>query len=177
MAALSTTESFWNAITAVSAPDLFNAGSTAMSKVLQEVRSFNQPKSTAASEWPSIYSGLEVIANRVTFSHRDAGGSPTLQDLLVSLGTGHAAKITLADVHAELNYFPGTMLFISGMVLEHAVLPWGHGERFVIAHFMKDKVHDRMRVPRPAYPMQDHFLEMIAGDAPSQRPRKRVRRR
>jgi hypothetical protein len=97
--------------------------------------------------------------------------------MLVSLGTGHTAKITLPDVRAELDYFPGTMLFISGLVLEHAVGPWDGGERFVIAHFMKDKVHDRMGVPRPAYPMQGYFLEMIEGDAPSKRPRKRARRR
>ena len=177
LAALSTTESLWNAITAASMPDLFQAGSAAMSKVLQEVSSSKSQKSTAASTWPSIFSGLEVIANRVTLSHRDPGGSPTLHDLLVSLGVGHNAKITLADVRAELDYFPGTMLFISGIVLEHAVGPWDLGERFVIAHFMKDKVHDRMGVPRPAYPRQNYVLEMIAGDAPSQRPRKRTRRR
>lgn len=177
LSAMTVTESFWNAITAASAPDLFEVGSSAMSKVLQEVTSLKRLKSTAVSGWPSIFSGLEVIVNRVTLSHRDPGGSATLQDMLVSLGTGHTAKITLPDVRAELDYFPGTMLFISGLVLEHAVGPWDGGERFVIAHFMKDKVHDRMGVPRPAYPMQGYFLEMIEGDAPSKRPRKRARRR
>ncbi|KAG2121483.1 hypothetical protein DEU56DRAFT_711668, partial [Suillus clintonianus] len=83
--------------------------------------------------WPSIFSGLEVIANRLTLSHRDGGGSPTLYDLLVSLGIGHTATLKLADVKAELDYFPGTMLHISGMVLEHSVGPWNEGERFVIA--------------------------------------------
>ncbi|KAG2352438.1 hypothetical protein BDR07DRAFT_1253995, partial [Suillus spraguei] len=83
--------------------------------------------------WPSIFSGLEVIVNRVTLSHRDPGGAPTLYDLLVSLGKGHAAKMRLADVQAELDYFPGTMLFICGIILEHSVQPWVDGERFVIA--------------------------------------------
>ncbi|KAG2059843.1 hypothetical protein BDR06DRAFT_865312, partial [Suillus hirtellus] len=85
--------------------------------------------------WPSIFSGLEIIVNRVTLSHRDPGGSPSLYDLLVSLEKGHVAKLTLADVEAELDYFPGTMVFISGIILEHStsVGPWGSGERFVIA--------------------------------------------
>ncbi|KAG2029992.1 hypothetical protein BDR03DRAFT_1017653 [Suillus americanus] len=160
VAALSITEFFWNAITAAVAPDLFKAGSTAISDILQELSS-NQDSLPPASRWPSIFSGLEVIVNRVTLSHRDAGGSPTLFDLLVSLGTGHTATMKLADVQAELDYFPGTMLYIAGRVLEHSVGPWVDGERFVIAHFMRDKVHDRMGVPRPNFPMQSFFLEMV----------------
>ncbi|KAG2150756.1 uncharacterized protein EDB93DRAFT_1051873, partial [Suillus bovinus] len=62
-------------------------------------------------------------------------------DLLVSLGSEHEAKLTLPDVGAELDYYPGTMVFISGKVLEHSVGLWIKGERLVIAHFMKDKVH------------------------------------
>ncbi|KAG0698585.1 hypothetical protein DFH29DRAFT_772009, partial [Suillus ampliporus] len=99
--------------------------------------------------WPSIFSGLEIIANRVTFSHRDGGGSPSLLDLLVSLGRNHHATFALPDVQAELDYFPGAMVYISGRVLEHSVCPWLNGERLAIAHFMKDAVHDRVGVPRP----------------------------
>ncbi|KAG1828200.1 hypothetical protein EV424DRAFT_1295140, partial [Suillus variegatus] len=91
--------------------------------------------------WPSIFSGLEIIANRVTFSHRDAGGSPSLFDLLVSLGRNHHATLALADLHAELDYSSGAMVYIAGRVLEHSVGPWLNGEQVVIAHFMKDAVH------------------------------------
>ncbi|KAG2084905.1 hypothetical protein BD769DRAFT_1374620, partial [Suillus cothurnatus] len=163
LAAVSTTEFFWNAITAAVSPELFQAGSAAISGARREAYSGSK-KSLAASQWPSVFSGLEIIVNRITLSHRDGGGSPTLYDLLISLGVGHAATIKLADVQAELDYFPGTMLYISGRVLEHSVGPWDNGERFVIAHFMKDKVHDRLGVPRPAFPLQSFFLEMIAGE-------------
>ncbi|KAG1771915.1 hypothetical protein EV702DRAFT_976995, partial [Suillus placidus] len=111
--------------------------------------------------WPSIFSGLEIIANRVTFSHRDGGGSPSLLDLLVSLGRNHDATLALADLNAELDYSPGTMVYISGRVLEHSVGPWLNGEQFVIAHFMKDAVHNRVGVPRPGFPMQSFFLELV----------------
>ncbi|KAG2087733.1 hypothetical protein BD769DRAFT_1328164, partial [Suillus cothurnatus] len=82
--------------------------------------------------WPLIFLGLELIVNCVTLSHRDAGGSPTLFDLLVSLGIGHTVTMKLADVQAELDYFSGTMLFIVGRVLEYSVGPLGNGEHFVI---------------------------------------------
>lgn len=162
LAALSTTEFFWNAITAAVAPDLFAAGANTISKV-NEVQGLIKSARVcqALSQWPSVFSGLEIIANRTTPSHRDAGGAPSHFDLLVSLGRNHEAKLTLPDVQAELDYFPGTMVFISGKVLEHSVGPWINGERLVIAHFMKDKVHNRLGVPRPAFPTQSFFLKFI----------------
>ncbi|KAG1877468.1 hypothetical protein F4604DRAFT_1680134 [Suillus subluteus] len=132
LAALTTSEVLWNAITATVAPDLFQAGVTAFSETIKEVRRPNK-KPAPVDSWPSIFSGLEIIANRVTFSHRDSGGSPTLFDLLVSL-----------DLQAELDYSPGTMVYVSGRVLEHSVGPWLNGERLVITHFMKDAVHERV---------------------------------
>ncbi|KAG2365844.1 hypothetical protein BDR07DRAFT_1276052, partial [Suillus spraguei] len=50
-------------------------------------------------------------------------GSPSLLDLLVSLGRNHHATLALADLKAELDYSPGTMVYISGRVLEHSVGP------------------------------------------------------
>ncbi|KAG1893225.1 uncharacterized protein F5891DRAFT_1196677 [Suillus fuscotomentosus] len=127
MAALTTSEVLWNAITAVVAPDLFQAGISAFCEVIKEVR--RPPKKpTPVEYWPSIFSGLDIIANRVTFSHRDAGGSPSLLDLLVSLGRNHHATLALEDLKAELDYSPGTMVYISGRVLEHSVGPWLNGE-------------------------------------------------
>jgi len=161
LSALSTTEFFWNAITAASAPDLFEAGATAISRIVQGLQESDKPVSVPISNWPSIFSGLEIIANRTTLSHRDTGGSASLFDLLISLGSGHEAKLVLADVGAELDYYPGTMTLISGKVLQHSIGPWGKGERLVIAHFMKDKIHSRVEVPRPAFPRQAFFLKMV----------------
>ncbi|KAG2108757.1 uncharacterized protein F5147DRAFT_549234, partial [Suillus discolor] len=56
--------------------------------------------------WPSEFSGLEVIVNRETPSHRDPGASPSFYDLLVSLGKAHHAILALPDLGAELAYPP-----------------------------------------------------------------------
>ncbi|KAG2056180.1 hypothetical protein BDR06DRAFT_848289, partial [Suillus hirtellus] len=154
--AISGTEFCFNAITAIIAPELFEAGSAAVSKVVNVTR---QPKKPVpVSEWPSIFTGMELIANRITLSHRDAGGARSHYDLLASLGIWHDATFSIKDLNAELDYFPGTLAFIAGKVLEDSVGPWKIGERFVVAHFMKDKVHDRVGVSKPAFPVQMDLL-------------------
>ncbi|KAG1901607.1 uncharacterized protein F5891DRAFT_901865, partial [Suillus fuscotomentosus] len=80
-------------------------------------------------------------------NHRDPGASASMYDFLVSLGKGHKAVLDIKDLGAELVYQAGTMVFICGRVLEHGVPFWGDSERVVIAHFMKDKVHERLSVP------------------------------
>jgi hypothetical protein len=111
---MSSTEFFWNAVTGAIAPDLFDAGLTAISEVQGKTRAF--ANSVPVSRWPSIFSALEVIANRVTPPHRDAGGAPSHYDMLVSLGIGHDAIFSIKDLEAELDYFPGAMCFICGKV-------------------------------------------------------------
>jgi hypothetical protein len=111
---MSGTEFFWNAITAVVAPELFQTGYCAISEVLKQTQ---QPKKPVpVHRWPSIFLELEVIVNCTTWSHRDPGGAPSHYDLLVSLGIGHDATFSIEDVEAELGYGPGTMNFISGKV-------------------------------------------------------------
>ncbi|KAG1777521.1 hypothetical protein EV702DRAFT_932920, partial [Suillus placidus] len=53
----------------------------------------------------------------------------------------HKAILDIPDLGAQLQYPPGTMAYILGKVLEHGVPGWGDGERIMIAHFVKDKVH------------------------------------
>ncbi|KAG1817891.1 hypothetical protein EV424DRAFT_1268237, partial [Suillus variegatus] len=117
--------------------------------------------SVSVSQWPSIFSGLEVISNRMTLSHRDPGGAPSHYDMLVSLGIEHDTILSIEDLEAELVYSPGTMTYIAGRVLQHSVHHWNTGEHYVIAHFMKDKVQDRVGVPRPAFPLQTDFLHLL----------------
>jgi hypothetical protein len=171
---MSSSECFWNGITAAIAPELFEAGSTAISEVYGKTRT--PPKSVPVSDWPSIFSGLEVIVNRTTLPHRDRGGAPSHYDLLVSLGVGHDATFSIQDLRADLDYSPGTMCFICGKVLEHSVGPWENGERFVLAHFMKDKVHDRVGVARPAFPVQADFLHLLGSEEMRRKGKKQSRR-
>ena len=136
-----------NAILSVVHPDLHQVGLAA--KQAYEIgATSNKPYS-----WLSVFSGIDVIVNRLTSPHRDAGGTASSYDLLLTLGEGFA-NLHLADAGAQLAYAPGTLVFLTGKVLEHEVPEWEGGERAVVAHYMKDLLHDRLHVPRSTLPSQ-----------------------
>jgi hypothetical protein len=68
------------------------------------------------------------------------------------------------------------MLFIVGRVLEHSVESWGNEECFVIIYFMKDKVHNRVRVVRLAF-LYRFFLKMVGEMKVSRRSLRKSKQR
>ena len=48
--------------------------------------------------WPSAFSAMQVIVNRKTPAHRDAGAAPWTYDLLLSAGTHTQSSINLIDI-------------------------------------------------------------------------------
>jgi hypothetical protein len=141
-------ETFWSAVLSTVHPEAHKAGLEAISALKGVV------VSKTPVTWPSPFSTMDLIANRLTPGHRDPGGAATFYDLLVSLGEGHRAVLHIEDVKADLAYDPGTGVFITGRILEHSVPRWEGGERVAVAYYMKDKVHDRLGVSRPALPTQ-----------------------
>ncbi|KAI6017841.1 hypothetical protein EDC04DRAFT_2607981 [Pisolithus marmoratus] len=85
--------------------------------------------------WPSIYLGIDVIVSQETPPHLDQASAPSLLDLV-----------------------PGTMIFLAGKLLTHSVPKWEKGERIALAHYMKDAVHNRFGLARPAFTQQKHLL-------------------
>ncbi|KIK20431.1 hypothetical protein PISMIDRAFT_105831, partial [Pisolithus microcarpus 441] len=102
---------------------------------------------------PSIYLGIDVIVNQETPPHLDLVSAPSLLDLVVSLGT-HDAHFHISEIGTIFNYKSGTMIYLAGKVLTHS----GKGERIALAHHMKDAVHNRLGLPRPAFTQQKHLL-------------------
>ncbi|KIK79543.1 hypothetical protein PAXRUDRAFT_161068, partial [Paxillus rubicundulus Ve08.2h10] len=149
---ISPVDNFWSAVLSIVHPEAHKAGVDAISALKGAVITKNPVT------WHSPFSGMDLIANRLMPGHWDAGRAPTFYDLLVSLGEGHRAILQIEDVKAELAYEPSTGVFITGRILEHVVLRWEGGERVAIAYYMKDKVHDRLGVPRPTLPMQKSWL-------------------
>jgi hypothetical protein len=104
--------------------------------------------------WPTVYSGMDVIANRTSPEHFDRGGAVTFYDHLVNFGQDHDARLCVDALKAEFVYRPGTSVLFTGKVFEHSVPHWSGGERMVIAHYSKDNVHLRLDVERPLLPNQ-----------------------
>lgn len=126
-----------------------------MSVASSKATSLLLQKLNTSVTWPTVYSDMDIIANRKTPRHCDKGGAYTFYDHLICFGQGHDAILQLNDLHAEFEYLPGTSVLFSGKALYHSVEEWSKGERMVVAHYAKDDVHDRLGVPRPqALPTQ-----------------------
>lgn len=136
-----------NAIAVLICPTLHSIGTKAIQKLQREVH-VTTPNDNVQL-WPSIFSGIEVISNRVTPLHRDSKSAPPVYDFLVSAGTHTNAWLDVADVKTRLLYNPCTVVAVCGKVLRHGVESWEGGERLCFAHFIRDAVHDRLQLPRP----------------------------
>jgi hypothetical protein len=107
--------------------------------------------------WPSVYTGMQVIVNRVTPLHRDEGGSPQHYDVLVSTGKHMNTSLKIPELGLSFSYSAGTLVSFCGKILFHEVAGW-KGERVCFAHFVKDTVHERLELRRPTWPkVQDYF--------------------
>ena len=76
-------EAFLNLTLSLINPGLFQMGLT----MLQRLRELDTTREIAR-KWPSVYTGISIISNRRTPSHRDSKGQPEWFNTLVS----HAGK-------------------------------------------------------------------------------------
>ena len=140
-------EQLLNAVLQVVHPQLWSASCSAMSSLLDD-----PPIEVPC--WPTVYSGMDVIANRSTPGHFDRGGAHIFYDHLVNFGQDHDARFCVDDLEGQFVYRPGTSILLTGKLFKHSVPPWAGGERIVIAHYSKDAVHHRLEVERPSLPNQ-----------------------
>jgi hypothetical protein len=135
-------EIFLNLVLSLIHPDLFKSGVL----MLQRLRALQTTKAIA-SEWQSVYTGIQIISNRITPPHRDSKGRPEWYDILASYcGAGSTPYLIIQDLGLDLNYSSGTVVGLCGTVFEHAVRAWGGGDRVCYAHFMREAVRKRLDV-------------------------------
>jgi hypothetical protein len=122
-------------------PDLFRSGNL----MLKKLRTLETTKEIA-SDWDSVYTGIQIISNRITPAHRDSKGRPEWYDLLAAVGGGSKPHLRIRDLGLELEYSSGTGVGLTGTILEHEVQAWGGGDRVCYAHFMREAVRKRLEV-------------------------------
>ncbi|KAF8267260.1 hypothetical protein EI94DRAFT_1701155 [Lactarius quietus] len=117
---ISETNSILSTILAVIHPALYLAGQSALG-IIRERAEIRGQDQQVLSKWTSSFSGISVIANRITLPHHDTQSRhnwklPRLQSAAAGLGI-------------SLDYGPGTVVGLSGMMLEHQV-PKFKGDRY-----------------------------------------------
>jgi hypothetical protein len=134
-------------------PELFKCGLAMLKKLRLLDTTMN-----IAREWQSVNSGISVISNRKTPSHRDTKGRIEWYDTLLSYSNGAARpRLSLNDLGMELEYSSGTVVGFCGTVLQHEVNSWGIGDRVCYAHFMREAVRERLDVPAAGWVKQKHY--------------------
>jgi hypothetical protein len=138
-------------------PALYEAGMTAIRRLWSSSDIVDTPLllKEVLALWSIPFSGLTVISNRSTPLHRDCNGRKEWMDLLVALGKYQEGIMTLPGLGVKLLYNPGTVVGISGRVLQHGVEC--DGERACLAYYMRDKVHERLGVRAPSWFNVDMF--------------------
>lgn len=126
-----------SAILAVTHPVLYKAGRDTFDRLRRTTEI--QPQNVL-SRWTSVFNGLSVICNRITPPHRDGSSRFAWHELLATLGDYTNCKLELPGLGVSLEYGPGTVVGLSGMLLQHAV-PSFEGERVCYAYFMRSSVH------------------------------------
>jgi hypothetical protein len=140
---ISESNMIFSAILAVIHPKLYDAGLQTV-KCLRDTPQVDPQD--IISQWASVFSGVSVISNRSTPPHRDVNSRCNWYDILVTLGRYRNCNLKLPGLGISLEYGPGTVVGLSGKVLEHAV-PDFEGDRVCYAYFMRDSVHEWANIP------------------------------
>lgn len=147
-------ERFLNLTISLINPQLFRSGL----EMLRKLRNLGETEEIA-NRWQSVYTGIAVISNRKTPSHRDRKGRPEWYDLLVSYsGPNTRPRLLIDDIGLDLKYSSGTVVGLCGSIFSHEVSSWGVGDRVCYAHFMREEVRDRLDVTPAGWVNREIYL-------------------
>ena len=100
----------------------------------------------ALEMWASPFTGISIMVNRVTPTHRDTQGRHPWLDILVTHGPYTDCRMEFRSLGVRVEYGSGTMVGVCGKAVPHGVSECV-GERACIAYYMRDNVHARLGVP------------------------------
>ena len=137
---------------AIMHPEMYCSGLQTMVKLGEFAEEIGDTCMTAIlAQWPSVYNVGSLMVNRASPFHVDRFGRPQWFDLLVTFGTYSDLYFLLPTLGLTLQYCPGTVIAMSGKMIEHGV-GQADGDRAVLAWYMRDEVHEFMHVSR------SHFM-------------------
>lgn len=131
-------------------PNLHKAGCEAFEKMLNNPTTVKNPETVveALEHWTTPFSGISIVSNRETPIHRDINGRNTWYDILATFGDYENGRLELPGLGYRLKYDPGTIVGIAGKVVCHGV-PRVDGNRVCIAYYMRNKVHEWLKIRSP----------------------------
>jgi hypothetical protein len=150
---ISQSNAILSAILSVIHPLLYHTGRETLTCLRESTKIWHQDVLT---KWTSVFTSISVICNRISPAHWDTQSWHHWYDLLASLGPYQKCNLDLPGLGLSLDYGPGTVVSLSGMMLEHEVSGF-KGDRVCYAYFMKDNVHEWAKVPGGTWMKTDYY--------------------
>jgi hypothetical protein len=128
-------------------PQQYQLGRAALLEMLYQpdvIANMDDTK-VAMAAWASPFTAMSLVMNRQTPVHRDVHGHHPWMDLLLTHGPYQGCGMELPSLGIRLLYESGTAVGICGKVVPHAVSDC-KGERACLAYYMRDSVHNKLRI-------------------------------
>ncbi|EDR01065.1 uncharacterized protein LACBIDRAFT_312551 [Laccaria bicolor S238N-H82] len=138
-----------SAIYSIIQPDLCESGFAVFDQLAEDGQQ-DEATSMALGVWGTPFTGLSVIINRETITHRDVKGYRESFDMLLTIGRYDQGQFYMSGLGFSLLYDPRTLVGLAGNVLPHGVCPVV-SERACLAHFWHKKVGERLGVMPPQW--------------------------
>jgi hypothetical protein len=137
-----------SACLAVMHPDMYKASRETMLQLGRWTEDKEQGDMKAILPiWPSIFSVVSVMVNRMSPLHTNINGRPQLFDFLLTVGDYSELDMVIPTVSRRFRYTPGTAIAFSGRLLQHGVRQIAD-DRAVLSFYMRDNVHEFVDVAR-----------------------------
>ncbi|TFK80112.1 hypothetical protein K466DRAFT_504442, partial [Polyporus arcularius HHB13444] len=157
MAAWAESGGLLDGILAVTHPALYQAALEAQLRVSWRVPSLREQ----IASWPSAFTCVQLLINRLTIHHRDTTGRPGWFDMLLSIGTyGEKGIMQFRNLGAAVPNESGSVVMVASSVVIHAV-PQVPPDRLCYALFIQDAVHEWARVEDPGWSKHHERLRHI----------------
>lgn len=112
------------------------------------------------NHWPSCFTALQVINNRVSPLHADDGSSYAAFDVVASIGDYTGGRLVFPTAPVDFQQAPGSVLAFCGHMLPHTVQKY-EGDRISFAWFVKDRVCASAGAPRVSWSTQDRVKDAL----------------
>jgi hypothetical protein len=140
-----------NGVLRIAHPGLYKAGLD-VQRAMQSMPDIAE----ASQHWNSVFTAIGVVANRQSPLHRDTGTRAAWYDILTTIGGDAESVMDWPSLGLRLQYQSGTTLVFSGYTLAHQV-PLSREDRFCIAYYMKENVHERFGVEAVGWMKTDYY--------------------
>ncbi|KAF8219058.1 hypothetical protein L208DRAFT_1124838, partial [Tricholoma matsutake] len=150
-----TSESFtlMGALLSIVHPELYEIGRGVLKKVgdSPDMVKDGEEVLEVLQLWTTPFSGYGLISNCITPMHQDNNSQGPWYNCLTTIRDYEkGARLKLKNLGLELDYPSGTMVFLLGKVIRHGISEI-NGNRVCIAQYMRDNVHERMRMRLPEW--------------------------